>query len=167
MCRPNGFARQAQHARRPGKTAGSRGSRGGEPPKMKADQAGVVCRQPPGLRAPGCAAQAPPSRHDGASREATWSTRIRSKKPATSLTRSWPVPAGWFRTARKSTSTLDMSISWAGDLTINHAEGVATTISSAPKTGTNADLKTVGVTYKVFKYVGGNADKPHWSDNGH
>jgi hypothetical protein len=60
-----------------------------------------------------------------------------------------------------------MSISWAGDLTINHAEGVATTISSAPKTGTNADLKTVGVTYKVFKYVGGNADKPHWSDNGH
>jgi hypothetical protein len=40
---------------------------------------------------------------------------------------------------------VDMSISWAGDLTINKADG----------------------TYSVIKYVGGNADKPHWSDTGH
>ena len=62
---------------------------------------------------------------------------------------------------------VDMSISWAGDLTIKNADGTSTTITSSPKTGMNADLKTVGATYGVLKYVGGNADKPHWSDNGH
>ncbi|MEY4767225.1 MAG: hypothetical protein RI907_3898 [Pseudomonadota bacterium] len=31
----------------------------------------------------------------------------------------------------------------------------------------NLDLKAIGATCKVFKYVGGNADKPHGSDNGH
>lgn len=62
---------------------------------------------------------------------------------------------------------VDMSISWAGDLTINKADGTATTITTSPKTGMNADLKTVGATYSVIKYVGGSADKPHWSDTGH
>jgi hypothetical protein len=62
---------------------------------------------------------------------------------------------------------VDMSIAWTGDLTINKADGTSTTITSTPKTGMNTDLKAVGATYSVIKYVGGNADKPHWSDTGH
>jgi hypothetical protein len=62
---------------------------------------------------------------------------------------------------------VDMSINWAGDLTINQADGTPTTITTTPKTGMNTDLKSVGATYNVIKYVGDNADKPHWSDNGH
>jgi len=62
---------------------------------------------------------------------------------------------------------VDMSISWTGDLAIKNADGTSTTIKSDPKTGMNADLKTVGATYGVMKFVGGDHDKPHWSSNGH
>ncbi|MGH6647286.1 hypothetical protein [Aquabacterium sp.] len=62
---------------------------------------------------------------------------------------------------------VDMSISWSGDLSINDKEGKAVVIKSEPRTGMNADLKSVGATYGVLKFVGGAADKPHWSDNGH
>jgi len=56
---------------------------------------------------------------------------------------------------------VDMSISWTGDLTINKADGTQTTITTTPKTSMNTDLKAVGATYNVIKYVGVNADKPH------
>lgn len=62
---------------------------------------------------------------------------------------------------------IDMSISWSGDLTINNANGNAVTITSTPRTGMNGALATVGASYGVIKFVGGAADKPHWSDNGH
>jgi hypothetical protein len=62
---------------------------------------------------------------------------------------------------------VDMSIAWTGDLAIKNADGTTTTIKSEPKTEMNADLKTVGATYSVMKYVGGDADEPHWSSNGH
>lgn len=62
---------------------------------------------------------------------------------------------------------VDMSISWTGDLAIENADGTTATIKSDPKTGMNAELKTVGATYGVIKYVGGDADKPHWSSDGH
>jgi hypothetical protein len=62
---------------------------------------------------------------------------------------------------------VDMSITWTGDLAIKNADGTTTTIKSDPKTGMNADLKTVGATYSVMKFVGGTRDKPHWSSNGH
>ena len=62
---------------------------------------------------------------------------------------------------------VDMSISWTGDLAIKNADGTTTNIKSDPKTGMNAELKKVGATYGVMKYVGGDADKPHWSSNGH
>ncbi|HRH16912.1 MAG TPA: hypothetical protein PKV17_07265 [Aquabacterium sp.] len=62
---------------------------------------------------------------------------------------------------------VDMSISWSGDLTIVNADGASTTINTTPRTGMNTQLKDVGATYRVIKYVGGAADKPHWSDNGH
>jgi hypothetical protein len=62
---------------------------------------------------------------------------------------------------------IDMNISWSGTLTINNASGTAVTISSDPKTGMNSELHTVGATYGVIKFVGGNSDKPHWSNDGH
>lgn len=62
---------------------------------------------------------------------------------------------------------IDMSISWSGNLTINNASGTAVTITSSPRTGMNTDLAAVGATYGVIKFVGGDSDKPHWSDDGH
>lgn len=62
---------------------------------------------------------------------------------------------------------IDMSISWTGVLKINNASGTVVEINTTPRTGMNTDLATVGATYGVIKFVGGDADKPHWSDNGH
>jgi hypothetical protein len=62
---------------------------------------------------------------------------------------------------------IDMNISWAGTLTLNNASGTAVAITSDPKTGMNSNLHTVGATYGVIKFVGGNSDKPHWSNDGH
>jgi hypothetical protein len=62
---------------------------------------------------------------------------------------------------------VDMSISWTGDLSIKNKDGTTAKITSSPKDGMNADLKTVGATYDVMKVVGGDADKPHWSTDGH
>jgi len=61
---------------------------------------------------------------------------------------------------------IDMSISWTGNLTINKADGTATTITTEPRTGMNSALTAVGASYAVIKFIGGSLDKPHWSDNG-
>jgi len=62
---------------------------------------------------------------------------------------------------------VDMWITWTGDLTINNKSGTAVVIKTSPRDGMNSDLHSVGATYGVIKYVGGDADKPHWSDDGH
>jgi hypothetical protein len=66
-----------------------------------------------------------------------------------------------------SGTAVDMAIGWAGDLTISRRDGRTVTITSQPRSGMNADLKTVGATYGVLKFVGGATDIPHWSDDGH
>ncbi|MEO5689034.1 MAG: hypothetical protein ABIR54_16875 [Burkholderiaceae bacterium] len=66
-----------------------------------------------------------------------------------------------------SGTAVDMAIGWAGDLTIANQDGTPVTITSLPRTGMNRDLKTVGATYGVIKFVGGATDIPHWSDDGH
>ena len=60
---------------------------------------------------------------------------------------------------------VDMTIGWTGNLTIKNKDGSAVTITSTPKTGTNADLGRVGATYGVIKAV--FDDDPHWSADGH
>ncbi|WAC71253.1 hypothetical protein OU995_16845 [Roseateles sp. SL47] len=70
-------------------------------------------------------------------------------------------------TRHTARNAVDMTISWSDDLTIKKADGTAVTISTTPKTGMNADLKAVGASYNVMKFVGGASDKPHWSDDGH
>ena len=60
-----------------------------------------------------------------------------------------------------------MSISWTGTLNIANKDGTITAINTTPRTGMNLQLKAVGLTYGVKKFVNGNADKPHWSTTGH
>ena len=66
-----------------------------------------------------------------------------------------------------SGTAVDMAISWNGSLTINKRDGSAVAIASLPRSGMNPDLKTVGASYGVIKFVGGASDMPHWSADGH
>lgn len=61
---------------------------------------------------------------------------------------------------------IDMSISWERDLEIDTSGGRAVTVASLPRTGMNATLHSVGASYGVIKYRGGERDKPHWSTDG-
>lgn len=70
-------------------------------------------------------------------------------------------------TLHMSREAIDMSISWTGTLHIANKDGSITAIDTMPRTGMNLQLKAVGLTYGVKKFVGGNADKPHWSTTGH
>lgn len=59
---------------------------------------------------------------------------------------------------------IDMTISWAGDLTIQNAQGNQQVITTLPRTGAgNTDLHAVGAGYGVLKLA---TDPPHWSDDG-
>ena len=66
-----------------------------------------------------------------------------------------------------SGTAVDMAISWNGNLTIRQRDGSAVQITSLPRTGMNPDLKTVGASYGVIKFIGGASDMPHWSADGH
>ena len=66
-----------------------------------------------------------------------------------------------------SGTAVDMAISWPGTLSIARRDGVVVHIDSQPRTGMNPDLKAVGATYGVLKFVGGASDMPHWSADGH
>jgi len=61
-------------------------------------------------------------------------------------------------------NAIDMSIAWTGDLVIAKADGTHVTITSAPRSGNNASLQQVAVSYGVMKLV---TDPPHWSSDGH
>lgn len=67
-------------------------------------------------------------------------------------------------TAREA---IDMSITWTGNLELKKRDGTIETIDTLPRTGMNLQLKHVGKTYGVIKFVGGARDKPHWSTTGH
>lgn len=62
---------------------------------------------------------------------------------------------------------IDMAIDWNGNLSIKRQDRARVVIASAPRTGMNAQLHAVGLSYGVVKFVGGDKDKPHWSINGH
>jgi biotin operon repressor len=61
---------------------------------------------------------------------------------------------------------IDMSISWSGTVSLMDANGKLVHINSLPRTGMNRQLIEIGATYGVKKYLGGNKDVPHWSNNG-
>jgi hypothetical protein len=62
---------------------------------------------------------------------------------------------------------IDMRIWWSNNLSIRARNGDMVVIDTMPRTGMNVQLKEVGATYGVIKYVNGAADKPHWSTTGH
>ncbi len=62
---------------------------------------------------------------------------------------------------------IDMSITWNGAIDIVDADGNTVHIDTTPRTGMNAQLKLVGASYGVKKFMGGASDKPHWSTTGH
>lgn len=66
-----------------------------------------------------------------------------------------------------SGTAVDMAVSWPGTLSIARRDGLVVHIESQPRTGMNPDLKAVGATYGVLKFVGGASDMPHWSADGH
>jgi hypothetical protein len=59
---------------------------------------------------------------------------------------------------------IDMDIEWNGDLAIKSASGGNIAIQTAPRTGMNPALWTLGAAYGVHKLA---ADAPHWSSDGH
>jgi len=61
---------------------------------------------------------------------------------------------------------IDMSLSWSGTVSPMDANGKIVQINGLPRTGMNRQLIEIGATYGVKKYVGGNKDVPHWSNNG-
>lgn len=62
---------------------------------------------------------------------------------------------------------IDVSISWAGDLTLLLPGATQRTITTPPRTGMNAALKEVGQGYGVVKSRRGAHDPPHWSSDGY
>ena len=62
---------------------------------------------------------------------------------------------------------VDMNIEWTDILHIQIRNGTTVQVAGEPRTGMNPDLRVVGATYGVIKFVGGDTDPPHWSDNGH
>jgi hypothetical protein len=62
---------------------------------------------------------------------------------------------------------IDMDISWTGSIAVEDATGTTVDIATTPQTGMNPLVIQVGASYGVIKFVGGDADKPHWSTNGH
>ena len=63
---------------------------------------------------------------------------------------------------------IDVDINWEHlvSLKIKNAADKIVTITSNPRTGMNTELWQVGRTYRVIKFFGGAADKPHWSSTG-
>lgn len=62
---------------------------------------------------------------------------------------------------------IDMSVWWTGNVSVAKSDGVLVDINTMPRTGMNAQLKLIGASYGVVKFIGGNADRPHWSTTGH
>jgi hypothetical protein len=64
-------------------------------------------------------------------------------------------------------NAIDISISWSGNLQIAKQDGTVVTINTLPRDGMNLQLKEVGRSYGVIKFIGGASDRPHWSGTGH
>lgn len=61
---------------------------------------------------------------------------------------------------------IDMSISWTGTVVVKDADGKLVEVTTAPRSGMNRQLKAIGASYGVKKFMGGAKDKPHWSSTG-
>lgn len=108
---------------------------------------------------------------DGVNIEWVHSTQEASVKAANDMVNSYGmqnlrVPPS-LNSRHTQRQAIDMSISWQGMLKIVDANSNVVEIATTPRTGMNADLHSVAASYGVIKFVGGNADPPHWSTDGH
>lgn len=71
------------------------------------------------------------------------------------------------RSLHNDRNAIDMTISWTGTVTMTDQQGASVQIATLPRTGMNRQLHAIGASYGVMKFVGGDADKPHWSSTGH
>ncbi|MBU8977500.1 hypothetical protein JI752_015220 [Lysobacter sp. MMG2] len=63
-------------------------------------------------------------------------------------------------------NAIDMTIGWQGTLDIQVPSGLQEAIATTPRDGMNHDLRSVGASYGVVKFRGGDRDRPHWSNDG-
>lgn len=70
------------------------------------------------------------------------------------------------RSLHNEGQAIDMSISWTGTVSVKDANGKLVEVKTLPRSGMNSQLKAIGASYGVKKFVGGAKDKPHWSING-
>lgn len=70
------------------------------------------------------------------------------------------------RSLHNERNAIDMTITWSGAVTVNDGHGGTVRITSLPRTGMNRELQAIGASYGVTKFVGGEADRPHWSTTG-
>ncbi|SHN24564.1 hypothetical protein SAMN05192549_106119 [Duganella sacchari] len=61
---------------------------------------------------------------------------------------------------------IGMSISWKDTVTVKDADGKLVEVKTTPRSGMNRQLKVIGASYGVKKFIGGAKDKPHWSATG-
>ncbi len=61
---------------------------------------------------------------------------------------------------------IDMSISWTGTVNVKDGDDKLIEVRTTPRSGMNSQLKAIGASYGVKKFIGGARDKPHWSING-
>lgn len=70
------------------------------------------------------------------------------------------------RSLHNEGQAIDMSISWTGTVRVKDGNGKLIEVKTLPRSGMNSQLKAIGASYGVKKFVGGARDKPHWSING-
>ena len=63
-------------------------------------------------------------------------------------------------------TAIDMSVTWAGTLSIKKKSGQMVDITSSPRSSINPDLIAIAKTYGVIHFSPPADDPPHWSLNG-
>lgn len=97
-------------------------------------------------------------------------TKVESVKAASDMVAALSIKRLRTRPALRSQHNLglaiDMAMSWCGTVVVKDAKGSLVKIDTLPRTGMNRQLIAIGASYGVKKYIGGNKDVPHWSNNG-
>ncbi|MYM40522.1 hypothetical protein [Duganella qianjiadongensis] len=75
--------------------------------------------------------------------------------------------AKWAQRFIGSSSTKDLSSTFRKAVdAVKEADGKLVEVKTAPRSGMNKQMKAIGASYGVKKYIGGAKDKPHWSSTG-
>ncbi|HEX5273275.1 MAG TPA: hypothetical protein VFW33_22415 [Gemmataceae bacterium] len=101
---------------------------------------------------------------DGVSIRWDHGDEVKSKKAAEDMVKRFGmVHQASLKSRHISGKAIDMTIRWAGTLSIKDRAGKVVKIASEPRGGDNKELHAVGATYGVVKRP---SDPPHWSTDG-